>query len=208
VLETPSDGATRFEPPSHVTEEKRSPLMNPRGSAQFSICCAAQNSMRPSRLSLPLLILFLALLPPVAFARDHPLAPDFTLPTGSGTVSLHEFRGKVVYLDFWASWCSPCRRSFPWMSSMLDRYGDHGLVILSVNLDKDREAANGFLREFQPSFIVAFDPAGKTAVAFRVDAMPSSVVVGRNGDIVYSHEGFQPSKTEEIENHIKEALSK
>jgi cytochrome c biogenesis protein CcmG, thiol:disulfide interchange protein DsbE len=162
--------------------------------------------------SLILLSLLLTLPAPsdlVAVMRDdRPVAPDFTLPVRSGTVSLRDFRGKVVLVDFWASWCVPCRQSFPWMSSMVDRYSEQGLVIVAINLDKKREAADTFLENFPAHFVVAFDPAGKTAEAFHVGAMPSSFIVSRTGRIVYSHAGFEQAKARTVEDQIKEVLSK
>src|SRR5215471_6297032 len=130
-------------------------------------------------------------------------APGFELPTPNGTVSLDSLRGKVVLVDFWASWCGPCRQSFPWMSKLYETYSQKGLVIVAVNLDKKREPANDFLAEFSPPFIVAFDPAGKTAEAFHVPAMPTSFIVNRDGTIVYSHAGFNSKKTGEMENLIQ-----
>ncbi len=168
-------------------------------------------TVKPRSLPFILAVLLLMLHAPAGFAasarNDHPLAPDFTLPTSSGPVSLHDFRGKVVYVDFWASWCGPCRQSFPWMSTMANKYAADGLVIISINLDKNREAAGEFLEQFHPPFIVSFDPAGKTAVAFGVDAMPSSFIVSRTGRIVFSHEGFELSRAAAIEDRIKEALA-
>lgn len=150
-----------------------------------------------------ILILFLASL---SIAANQ--AAPFNLPTKSGTVSLDSLHGKVVYVDFWASWCAPCRQSFPWMSSLYDRYSSKGLVIVAINLDKKRELADGFVDEFNPPFIVAFDPDGKTAEAFHVPAMPSGYLISKTGEIIYSHEGFDPKKTKEIENMIQEAVSK
>jgi len=167
-------------------------------------------SMR-TRFSFSLLLLFLTLRAPAVFAAgtpDRAAAPGFTLPTGSGTVSLRDLRGKVVLVDFWASWCVPCRQSFPWMSSMLDRYSGQGLVIVAINLDKKREAADTFLQTFPAPFVVAFDPTGKTAEAFHVEAMPSSFIVSRTGRIVYLHPGFDQSKAQTVEDQIKEALSR
>jgi cytochrome c biogenesis protein CcmG, thiol:disulfide interchange protein DsbE len=157
-----------------------------------------------------LLSLLLTLPAPTGFAASsrQAVAPDFTLPTSSGTVSLRDFSGKVVLVDFWASWCVPCRQSFPWMSSMLDRYSAQGLVIVAINLDKKREAADAFLEKFSTPFVVAFDPAGKTAEAFHVEAMPSSFIVSRTGRIVDSHVGFEQAKAATVEDQIKEALSK
>ncbi len=157
----------------------------------------------------PLLLTLLAAMVTLStFARGNRPAPDFTLPAQSGTVSLHDLRGKVVYVDFWASWCGPCRQSFPWMSSMYDKYKKDGLVVVAVNLDKDVNLAGSFIQEFTPPFTIAFDPAGKTAEAFGVAAMPSSFIVDRTGTIVYAHEGFEQSKSKAIEDKIKEALSK
>jgi thiol-disulfide isomerase/thioredoxin len=134
-------------------------------------------------------------------------APNFKLPTRDGTVSLDELRGKVVLVDFWASWCGPCRQSFSWMSGLAERNAANGFVVVAINLDKSREPAEAFLRELSPSFIVAFDPAGKTAEAYDVTAMPSSYLVGRDGRVVYRHAGFDPRDTETLERKIKEAIA-
>lgn len=152
-----------------------------------------------------ILLSFLAFTVTLSASETRP-APDFTLPTPSGTVSLHDLRGKVVYVDFWASWCGPCRQSFPWMNSMLEKYGPQGLAIVAVDLDKTREASGDFLYTFSPKFTVAFDPAGKTAQAFRVEAMPSSFLLDRDGKIVYTHQGFESSKAPTLEQKIRESL--
>jgi len=157
-----------------------------------------------------LLLLALAIAPPTfAKSRERPTqAPDFSLPGASGTVSLHDFRGKVVLIDFWASWCVPCRQSFPWMTSMMSRYGAQGLEIVAVNLDKKRDAADRFLEAFPATFPVVFDPSGKTAEEFRVEAMPSSFLVSRTGEIIHIYAGFDPGHVQTIETQIQEALSK
>ncbi|HEX4960559.1 MAG TPA: TlpA disulfide reductase family protein [Thermoanaerobaculia bacterium] len=137
---------------------------------------------------------------------DPPLAASFALPTSTGTVTLDGLRTKVVLVDFWASWCGPCRQSFPWLSTMSQRYGEQGLVVVAINLDKDRDLAQAFLRRFSPPFIVAFDPAGKTAEAFNVTAMPSSFLVSRSGRVVYSHAGFDLRDTDAIEQQIQKQI--
>jgi len=139
---------------------------------------------------------------------DPPLAASFELPTRTGSVTLDGLRTKVVLVDFWASWCVPCRQSFPWLSTMSQRYGENGLVVVAINLDKDRDLAQKFLRQFSPPFIVAFDPEGKTAEAFNVTAMPSSFLVSRSGRVVYSHAGFDLRDADTIEKQIKEEIGK
>ncbi|HEY0515325.1 MAG TPA: TlpA disulfide reductase family protein [Thermoanaerobaculia bacterium] len=168
--------------------------------------------MKRKAVSLLLLLLPLAVAARAGAARgavaDPPRVASFELPTSTGTVALDGLRQKVVLVDFWASWCGPCRQSFPWLSAMSERYGASGLVVVAINLDKNRELAQAFLREFSPPFIVAFDPAGKTAEAFDVRAMPSSYLVSRTGRLVYAHAGFDRRDADAIETQIKEEISK
>jgi cytochrome c biogenesis protein CcmG/thiol:disulfide interchange protein DsbE len=137
--------------------------------------------------------------------RTEP-APAFTLPTWEGTVTLDSLRGRVVYVDFWASWCGPCRQSFPWMKSLHDRLAPKGLVIVAINLDKDRKSAEEFLSKYPAPFTVAFDPSGKTAKAFKVWGMPTSYVVSPTGAILATHAGFDRKRTAAIEAEIESAL--
>ena len=152
---------------------------------------------------LTLFLLLTAVFSPSLFAAD---APAFHLPTDKNDVSLQGLKGKVVYLDFWASWCSPCRKSFPWMAEMHNKYKDKGLVVLAVNLDKSKDKAAGFLTDFHPEFPIAYDPEGKTAELYKVMGMPSSYIIDRNGQLQLSHVGFRESDTAELENHIRKLL--
>jgi cytochrome c biogenesis protein CcmG/thiol:disulfide interchange protein DsbE len=138
-------------------------------------------------------------------ASKNPPAPDFSLPAVSGSASLDSLRGRVVVVDFWASWCGPCHESFPWLAGLQKRYRDRGLTVVAINLDKERDKAEEFLARFQVPFTVAFDPAGKTAEAYGVSAMPFSFVIDRSGDIVFAHAGFDARKTEPLEDAVKEA---
>jgi thiol-disulfide isomerase/thioredoxin len=160
----------------------------------------------PLRL-LPIALLF-ALAAPLAAAAEHApeVAPPFTLPTAHTSVSLDSLRGKVVMVDFWASWCGPCHHSFPWMAEMQKKYGPQGLVIVAINLDKTREAAAGFLADAPAPFTVAYDPAGKVASAYHVAGMPTTVLVGRDGRIRSTHIGFEPAKAAAFEAVLQEAL--
>ncbi len=121
---------------------------------------------------------------------------------------LQEFRGKVVVLDFWASWCVPCRRSFPWMNSMQEKYGDEGLVIIGVNLDAVDAEAQDFLAETPADFRIISDPQGTLAREYDVIAMPTSYIFDRNGDLVTRHLGFKVRRQEEYEALLVETLNK
>lgn len=121
-------------------------------------------------------------------------------------LDLDAYRGQVVVVDFWASWCVPCRRSFPWLNSMHDKYADEGLVIVGVNVDKERAEASKFLHEFPASFRIHYDPDGTLAEQYGVQGMPSSFVVGRDGEIRATHLGFKVRKQQEYEAAIVAAL--
>jgi thiol-disulfide isomerase/thioredoxin len=115
-------------------------------------------------------------------------------------------QGKVVIVDFWASWCVPCRRSFPWLNAMHDKYGRDGLVIIGVNLDQERAAADEFLAEYPPRFSIVYDKTKELAKEYGVVAMPSSYLIGRDGVIRKRHYGFKVKKQDEYEAAIIEAL--
>ena len=125
---------------------------------------------------------------------------------GEGELQLDQYRGNVVVVDFWASWCVPCRRSFPWMNAMQAKYGDQGLVIVAVNVDRDRAAAEEFLAELPANFRIHYDNDASVAEAFGVEAMPSSYVIDRNGEIIARHLGFKVRKQDEYEAILVDAL--
>jgi cytochrome c biogenesis protein CcmG, thiol:disulfide interchange protein DsbE len=122
-------------------------------------------------------------------------------------LDLDQFRGRVVYLDFWASWCGPCRQSFPWMQSMKDTYGGQGLAVVAVNLDADRADAEKFLQQYRPTFDVRFDPQGELATAYKVKGMPSSVLIDRHGVARFTHVGFRPVDGAVYEAQMRELLA-
>lgn len=134
-------------------------------------------------------------------------APDFTLPTIDGkTVTLSELRGQVVYVDFWATWCPPCRKSFPWMQKMHDRYAKTGLKIIAISLDGKRELIDDFLKSNPVSFTIAHDPKGESADAYKLIGMPSSYIIDRHGNIQQSHAGFRNDDKDKLEAQIKAVL--
>jgi cytochrome c biogenesis protein CcmG, thiol:disulfide interchange protein DsbE len=110
----------------------------------------------------------------------------------AANLDMSAYRGQVVYVDFWASWCGPCKQSFPWIQRMKDTYGERGLTVIAVDLDHDRTAADKFLNRFRPTFEVRFDPKGEIAQFYAVQAMPTSVLIDRRGVTRFTHAGFRP----------------
>jgi len=119
---------------------------------------------------------------------------------------LDQFRGQVVYLDFWASWCAPCQQSFPWMQAMNETYHRQGLTVIAVNLDRDRSDAERFLARFHPNFDVRFDPRGEAAEHFKIQGMPTSVIIDRQGVVRFTHVGFRPVDRATYETQLREVL--
>jgi cytochrome c biogenesis protein CcmG/thiol:disulfide interchange protein DsbE len=122
------------------------------------------------------------------------------------TFDLGDYEGKVVLLDFWASWCVPCRHSFPWMNEMQQKYRDEGLVVIAVNLDSQASDAEAFLQKYPAKFSIHYDHERQLARQYAVEAMPSSFLIGRDGTIIERHLGFKVAKTEEYEAAIVAAL--
>lgn len=134
-------------------------------------------------------------------------APALALPDAAGQiVDLAKLRGKVVYVDFWASWCPPCKRSFPWMNEMARKYGPRGLTIIAVNVDKKREYADKFLKLVPAEFTVVYDPDGKSPASWQVFGMPSSYLVDASGKVVFVEIGFGDERKAEVEGRIRAAL--
>ncbi len=131
-------------------------------------------------------------------------APVLALPTASGeTVALDRLKGQVVYVDFWASWCAPCRKSFPWMAEMQKKYGPSGFTVVAVNVDKKRPDAERFLQSTPAAFTVVYDPAGTTPNAWNVKAMPTSFVVDPKGNVAIVESGFRDENVAELEGRIR-----
>ncbi|WP_202424419.1 TlpA family protein disulfide reductase [Duganella levis] len=133
-------------------------------------------------------------------------APQFDLPGLDGAVKLAKLQGKVVYVDFWASWCGPCRQSFPWMNDMQAKYGGKGLQIVGVNVDAKSDDARQFLTATPARFAIAFDPQGATPRSYGIKGMPSSVLIGPDGKVLLEHSGFRDADRAELESKIQSAL--
>jgi thiol-disulfide isomerase/thioredoxin len=143
---------------------------------------------------------------PALAVQPGSAAPDVVLPAEGGEFHLDAYRGKVVYLDFWASWCGPCKQSFPWMNSIQSKYADKGLVIVAINVDTTREDAAKFLQQVPAKFKIAYDPKGEVAKQYAIKGMPSSFLIGRDGKVVSAHTGFNNGSREQLERAVEQAL--
>jgi thiol-disulfide isomerase/thioredoxin len=137
-------------------------------------------------------------------------ACTLTAPLSAASVDfdLARHHGKVVVVDFWASWCKPCRESIPWLNEMHSRYGTHGLVVIGVNVDAEHADAERFLRDVPIHFGVVFDPKGEIAQQFKVAGMPTTLVFDRSGKLVQSRIGFRAARKDEEETALQELLSR
>ena len=143
---------------------------------------------------------------PALAVEVNQAAPEFDLPGRLAAVKLSDYKGKTVYLDFWASWCGPCKQSFPWMNDMQSRYGAKGLRVVGINVDQKTDEAKAFLKDNAASFDVAFDQGGKTPKAYAIKGMPTSVLIGPDGKVLSVHSGFKDEQRDELEQQIKQAL--
>ena len=174
-----------------------------------TLCNNANVMKRPwlQMLRAATLALLVAAMSALAAAPGEP-APALSLPDPRGeTVSLDKLRGKVVYVDFWASWCGPCKRSFPWMNELAERYGADGFTIVAVNVDKKRDDADRFLAQTPGRFTIVYDPSGASPAAWAVKGMPSSYLVDRSGRVALVEQGFRDEQKAGVENRIRELLA-
>lgn len=145
-------------------------------------------------------ILFVLLVLPVT-GRSAAQSAD------AANFNLDAYRGKVVYLDFWASWCGPCKLSFPFMDNLPYTFPGKDLVVIAVNVDHSRKKAEAFLRQVGTEVPVIYDPKGILATRFHVKDMPTTFLIGRDGKVRYVHEGFYQGKEPEYVSHVAELLN-
>ena len=134
-------------------------------------------------------------------------AIDFDLPSDKGNIKLSSLKGNVVYVDYWASWCPPCRKSFPWMNKMHSKYEAQGLKIIGISLDSTRKKADKFLSKMPALFSIVYDHEGKTADDYEVQVMPTSYLIDRKGNLIYTHKGFNSKDKQKLEEEFKKALA-
>lgn len=136
-------------------------------------------------------------------------APQFSLASlqQNQAVSLKQFQGKVVYLDFWASWCAPCRTAFPLLNKLQHKLKAQGFEVVAINLDEDKANADRFVKEFAVDFTVLRDAKGEWADKFVVESMPTSFIIDKQGIIQHIHHGFVSDDIVELEQKITRLLA-
>jgi len=134
-------------------------------------------------------------------------APNFTLKSNSGkNLKLSEYRGQVVLLNFWASWCAPCRQEMPLLNKIQKRYQPLGFTILGVNVEEDSAAAKKMLRSMRVNFPILFDTHNIASKAYNVSAMPSTVLIDKDGKMRYLHKGYKPGDEATYVKWVKKLL--
>ncbi|MFO7306868.1 MAG: TlpA disulfide reductase family protein [Gammaproteobacteria bacterium] len=143
----------------------------------------------------------------VAANASTSVAPTFSLPSRNGDiVSLEDLRGQVVMINFWASWCGPCRQEMPLLDQMHKRYSSLGFTLLGVNVEENTKDAERWLEQTPVSFPILFDRDSKVSQLYNVSAMPSTVFIDRKGNIRYVHRGYKPGDESEYLNQIRALL--
>jgi peroxiredoxin len=134
-------------------------------------------------------------------------APDFTLKSAKGSnLKLSEHRGEVVMINFWASWCAPCREEMPILNDMYLRYRDMGFTLLGVNVEEDSSAAKKMIQDLKVVFPVLYDTSNDVSKLYSVEAMPSTILVDRDGNMRYLHRGYLPGYEEDYERQVRELM--
>jgi len=150
----------------------------------------------------------LVLLAGTAFAADAGgPAPSFTLAALSGQqAALSQYKGQVVMVNFWATWCGPCQQEMPLLDQMYKKYKPAGFTLIGVNVDKEAPAVKDLMARKPVSFPVLLDPANQVSKAYHVDEMPSSVLIDRKGEIRYIHRGYRPGDENEYQDRIRQLI--
>ena len=134
-------------------------------------------------------------------------APEFTLKSRSGqNLRLSDYRGQVLLINFWASWCGPCRQEMPLLEDLYKRYGKLGFTILGVNVDTDSTKANNYLRDISVTFPIMYDTTNAVSKSYNVNAMPTTVIVDRNGNMRFLHQGYKPGYERDYKKQVVQLI--
>jgi thiol-disulfide isomerase/thioredoxin len=157
-------------------------------------------SMNLKSFQLVLIALLIQVSPVWAVEAGKPL-PDL------GLAEVQKNKGQYIYIDYWASWCGPCRQSFPWMNALQAKLGPKGLKVVAVNVDAKRADADKFLSHTPAQFTIAYDPQGESAKKLAIKTMPTSMLVSPEGRVLFVHSGFRAEETLQLEARISAALA-
>ncbi len=139
-----------------------------------------------------------------AGAGSNPAAPQFTLGArGGGNLSLAQYKGQVVMLNFWASWCGPCRQEMPLLENIYKKYSKLGFTLIGVNVEPDSKAADDWLKQTPVSFPIVYDKESKVSKDYDVEGMPSTVIIDRKGNVRMLHRGYKPGDENEYLDSIR-----
>jgi thiol-disulfide isomerase/thioredoxin len=119
---------------------------------------------------------------------------------------MEKLKGRIVYVDFWASWCTPCRKSFPWLNQLQQQYQHQDFTVLSINLDNKADLAAEFLQTTPANFHIIFDPSGALMRKFNISGLPASILFNKAGQLVSRHSGFNPLKQQQYQQEILSLL--
>ena len=134
-------------------------------------------------------------------------APDFALKSASGqNMRLRELRGEVVMINFWATWCGPCRQELPLLNKIYTQYRQAGFVLLGVNIDDDPAAAKDMAAKLGVTFPVLLDTDKRVSRQYDVSTMPATLIVDRNGKVRHVHRGFRPGVEGTYQDQVRELL--
>jgi thiol-disulfide isomerase/thioredoxin len=135
-------------------------------------------------------------------------APNFTLKSlgGGKNLKLSEMAGNVVLINFWASWCGPCREEMPLLNAMHNKYEPLGFTVLGINVEDQADSARGFLKDFPVDFPVLLDENNQVSKLYDVVAMPTTVVVDRDGNLRYLHKGYKSGDEKKYQEMVKKLV--
>lgn len=148
----------------------------------------------------------------IAHANEEPLKvgkvpPDFTLKSSAGNnLRLSEFIGQVVLINFWATWCSPCRKELPLLNELHERYNRAGFVLIGINIDQDLDKAREFANSLGIKFPILFDPVNEVSKSYGLSAMPTTIIIDRSGKTARVFLGYQPGYEKTYEADIRALL--
>jgi len=163
--------------------------------------------MNIKNLTLGLLITIFAATSLASSGLEGQAAPDFALKSSTGeNLRLSEYRGDVVMINFWATWCGPCRQEMPLLDELYTRYERVGFNLLGVNIDDDSRRAMQMIEELGVNFPVLFDASKKVSELYEVNAMPVTVLVDREGNVRYVHHGYKPGYEDKYLDQVRSLL--